>query len=231
MAFAGFPPAAFAFLRALEEDNSKRTFDAQRAAYDDALMAPARELVADLGEALQARVSPGIHADPRVNGSIFRINRDTRFSKDKTPYKTHLDLYFWEGQGRSRDCPGLFFRMTPRAVVLGAGFHHFDPPRLARFRAAVVDEKAGGALDTALAGVRRAGAEIGGETYKRVPAGVDAAHPRAALLRHGGLFAYSESPLPREASSPAFVGWCAGRLERLAPVHCWLRDTVFAPEQ
>jgi uncharacterized protein (TIGR02453 family) len=231
MAFAGFPPAAFSFLRALEEDNSKRTFDAQRAVYDESLMAPARDFVDELGEALQARVSPGIQADPRVNGSIFRINRDTRFSKDKTPYRTHLDLYFWEGPGRSRDCPGLFFRMTPRAVVLGAGFHHFDPPKLARFRSAVVDEKTGRALDRALAGVRREGAEIGGETYKRVPAGFDAAHLRADLLRCGGLFAYSESPLPREASSPAFVGWCAGRLERLAPVHCWLRDTVFAPEK
>ena len=228
MAFTGFPPAAFSFLEALEADNSKRTFEAHRAAYDDALIGPAKELVLDLGAELQGRVSPGIHADPRVNGSIFRINRDTRFSKDKTPYKTHLDLFFWEGEGRSRDCPGFFFRMTPRSVVLGAGFHHFSPERLARFRAAVADEQSGAALDRALAAVQAAGAEIGGETYKRVPAGFPAEHPRAGLLRHSGLFGYSESRLPGEAAGGAFATWCAERLELAAPVHAWLRDTVFA---
>jgi uncharacterized protein (TIGR02453 family) len=227
MAFTGFPSAAFSFLEALATDNSKRTFDAHRVAYDDALIGPARELVADLGGELQARVSPTIQADPRVGGSIFRINRDTRFSKDKTPYKTHLDLFFWEGEGRSRECPGMFLRLTPSTVLLGAGFHHFDPPRLARFRAAVVDETSGRALERALSSVRDAGAAIGGETYKRVPAGFDGSHPRAGLLLHSALFAYSESPLPSEVASGAFVGWCAGRLERMAPVHLWLRDTVF----
>ena len=228
MTFTGFPAAAFSLLEALEADNSKQTFEAYRAAYDEALIGPAKELVVDLGGELQARVSRGIHADPRVNGSIFRINRDTRFSKDKTPYKTHLDLFFWEGEGRSRDCPGFFFRMTPRSVVLGAGFHHFDPERLARFRAAVADEQSGQALDRRLAAVRAAGAEIGGETYKRVPAGFPADHARAGLLRYSGLFGYSESRLPAEAASGAFGTWCAERLERAAPVHAWLRDTVFS---
>jgi uncharacterized protein (TIGR02453 family) len=228
MAFYGFPQAAFSFLEALEADNSKRTFDRHRAAYDEGLMAPARELVSDLGAELQARISRGIHADPRVNGSIFRINRDTRFSKDKTPYKTHLDLFFWEGKGRSRECPGFFYRMTARTVVLGAGFHHFDAERLARFRAAVADERSGTALEDGIARVQAGGAAIGGETYKRVPAGFDAAHPRADILRYGGLFAYTESPLPAEAAGATFVGWCAERLEPLAPVHVWLRDSVFS---
>jgi hypothetical protein len=91
-----------------------------------------------------------------------------------------------------------------------------------------VDERSGRALDGALEAVREAGGQIGGETYKRVPPGFPAEHPRARLLRHGGLFGYSESPLPREARSGAFAGWCAERLERCAPVHTWLRDTVFS---
>jgi uncharacterized protein (TIGR02453 family) len=227
MAFTGFPRAAFSFLEALEADNSKNTFEARRDAWEDALLAPARELVADLGAELQARVSPGIHADPRVNGSIFRINRDTRFSKDKTPYRTHLDVFFWEGEGRSRECPGLFFRMTPRAIVLGAGMHGFDAPLLARYRAAVADERSGRALERAVASVREAGFELGGEAYKRVPAGFDEAHPRADLLRHGALYAVRESRLPREVSSGAFVGWCAERLAAASPVHTWIRSELF----
>ena len=81
---------------------------------------------------------PGIATEARVNGSIFRINRDTRFSKDKTPYKDHLDFWFWEGQ-RKTALSGLFLRIAPAAVTVGAGAHGFDPTRLARYRAAVAD--------------------------------------------------------------------------------------------
>jgi uncharacterized protein (TIGR02453 family) len=221
-AFGGFPPAAFRFLEALERDNSKTTFDAHRSAYEEALLEPARAFVVSLGAELQRRVSLAIHAEPRVNGSIFRINRDTRFRKDKRPYKTHLDLFFWEGEGRSRECPGFFFRMTPRTIVLGAGRHHLQGPELAAYRRAVLDDRAGNELERAIGVVAATGAELGGATYKRVPRGSDATHPRAELLKHTGLFVWRDHPLPKASASPAFAGWCADRLESLAPVHRWL---------
>lgn len=227
MAFAGFPPAAFSFLAALDADNSKATFEARRSEYDDALLEPAKDLVVDLGEELRTRVSTAIHADPRVNGSIFRINRDIRFSKDKTPYKTHLDLFFWEGAGRSRERPGLFVRITPQTVLLGSGMHRFDGPLLERYRLAVLDERSGEALAHAVDRVLAAGAELGGSTYRRVPSGLAADHPRAELLKHSALYAHQEWPLPAEVGSAAFVDWCAVRLEPLAPIHRWLSDTVF----
>src|SRR5213083_1396570 len=97
--FTGFDPAALDFLRGLGEHNDRAWFEAHRADYEGLLLAPARELVIALGERLTA-IAPGLRADPRVNGSILRINRDTRFSNDKRPYKTHLDLWLWEGDGR-----------------------------------------------------------------------------------------------------------------------------------
>ena len=229
MTFTGIAPEGFAFLEALEADNSKRTFEANRSAWEGGLLEPAKELVLELGEELRRRVSGGIHADPRVNGSIFRINRDTRFSKDKTPYKTHLDLFFWEGEGRSRECPGFFVRLTPRAIVLGAGVHHFAPAQLDRFREAVAADRSGDELETALAAVRKAGLEVGSEGYKRVPPGWPSDHPRAVLLRHDGLVAWREESLPKAAASGRLVGWCAERLERAAPVHRWLVAYVATP--
>src|SRR5439155_1012176 len=82
---------------------------------------------------------PGLRADPRVNGSILRINRDTRFSNDKRPYKTHLDLWLWEGDGPSRGCSGFFLRLEADRVGYGAGMHHFEKGMLAGYRAAVDD--------------------------------------------------------------------------------------------
>jgi uncharacterized protein (DUF2461 family) len=70
-------------------------------------MKPARQFVLAMGEQLR-QIAPGVHAEPEVNRSIFRIHRDTRFSKDKTPYKTNLELLFWEGEGHRMECPGFY---------------------------------------------------------------------------------------------------------------------------
>jgi uncharacterized protein (TIGR02453 family) len=220
MKFTGFRPEGLEFLERIAADNSKRTFEENRTAYERGLLAPAKSFVVALGEELRP-VAPGVHAEPRVNGSIFRQNRDTRFSKDKRPYKTHLDLFFWEGAGRSRECPGFFFRLTPTRVVLGAGLHHFDRKNLLeRYREAVGADGTGEALERALAQAK--GTELGGVAYKRVPPGFDPTHPRAELLKHDGLFVWTDYALPGTVTSARFVRWCATRLEPLAPVHRWL---------
>ena len=227
MAFSGFPRAGLEFLAGLASDNSKRYFDAHRATYEEALLEPARDFVTALGDELKRRVSPGIHADPRVNGSIFRINRDTRFSKDKTPYKTHLDLFFWEGVGRSRECPGFFFRLGPDVLLLGAGMHRFDARRLEAYREAVAADGPGRALESAVAGVTRGGSvQIGGKSFKRVPQGFDPAHQRAELLKHDGLYVWTEAPPSKLVHEAGLVAWCAERSEPLAPVHRWLVETL-----
>jgi uncharacterized protein (TIGR02453 family) len=226
-AFAGFPREGLEFLEGLATDNSREYFDAHRTTYESELLAPAKDFVVALGGELRSRVSAGIRAEPRINGSILRINRDTRFSTDKRPYKEHVDFWFWESDAPSRERPGLFVRLRPATVTLGAGMHRFEPPVLAAYRAAVADEGTGRALEEALAaatGLR--GATVGGLAYKRVPRGFAADHPRAELLRHDALYVSGEWKLPRSASRAAFVGWVAERLERLAPVERWLTATL-----
>ena len=226
-AFAGFPREGLEFLEGLAADNSREYFDIHRDTYESALLQPAKGFVVALGDELRARVSPAIRAEPRINGSILRINRDTRFSADKRPYKEHLDFWFWEGEAPSRERPGLFVRLRPATVTLGAGMHRFEPEALAAYRAAVADEASGRGLEQAIVdamGVR--GATVGGLQYKRVPRGFDADHPRAELLRHSALYVSGDWKLPRSVSSPAFVGWTAEKLERIAPVERWLSATL-----
>jgi uncharacterized protein (TIGR02453 family) len=221
--FAGFPSEGLELLAGLAENNTREYFDAHRDVYESALLAPAKAFVVALGEELHARVSPGLRAEPRVNGSILRINRDTRFTTDKRPYKEHLDLWFWEGEGPSREHPGYFIRVRPETVALGAGMHRFDGRALAAYRAAVAADDTGRALEEALAAANAVrGVAVGAPALKRVPRGFDADHARADLLRHDGLFVGGEWRLPRAVSRPAFVGWTADRLERMAPVERWL---------
>jgi len=224
-AFAGFPEATFRFLSGLAAHNEKAWFEAHRADYEAGYVAPAKALVSALGPRLRA-IAPELSFEPRINGSIFRINRDVRFSKDKTPYKPHLDLWFWEGERRGWETPGFFFRLFAGRLLLGAGLHGFDKTQLAAYRDAVLDERAGSALETLLRKLAAAGYAPGEPRRKTVPRGFDKAHPRAALLLYEGLHAAWEGPLPREARSASFVAWCAKHYAALHPVSAWLRAHV-----
>ena len=99
MAFTGFSKDTIAFLRELEKNNTKVFFDANKARFEKVWVEPAMALVMAVGPALQKR-TPAISFEPRIGGSLMRMNRDVRFSKDKSPYKTHLDLFFWEGEDK-----------------------------------------------------------------------------------------------------------------------------------
>ena len=134
--FSGFDQRGFDFLQGLEADNNKAYFDAHRPDFDEGLMAPARAFVVAVGDRLHRDYSAGILAEPKVNRAIRRMPRDTRFSNDKTPYKTHLDLWFQHGQGRTH---GFFFRLFHDRVCIGGGTHGFDKPTLAAYREAVAD--------------------------------------------------------------------------------------------
>jgi uncharacterized protein (TIGR02453 family) len=209
----------------LERNNERGWFQANRDRYESFVLEPAREFVEAMGVALR-RFAKNVNADPRVGGSISRINRDTRFSMDKRPYKNHLDLYFWEGSGKSRESPGYWFRLAPKQLILAAGMHRFEPALLERFRAAVDDEKRGRALARALEKVRADGVEVGGQQYKRVPRGYPADHPRSELLLYGSLFAWIEQRVPREARTAEFPRYCAERYRKLKPVEDWVADLM-----
>jgi len=219
-----FSARTVAFLAQLRDHNDRDWFRVNRAAYDEALMPEAKAFVVAMGHALAAHTSD-LHAEPRVNGSLFRIHRDTRFSKDKRPYKDHLDMMFWVGDGRSRERPGYFFRLTPDRVHLGAGSHGLDKAELGRLRDAVAGGP-GVALQALVEDLRGAGYEVGGQTYKRVPRGYDPNHERADLLRHSALFAASDTPHPPGLGGVGFVGWCDAHFRAVAPLLAWMREHV-----
>lgn len=222
MTFTGFTPESTGFLRSLAAQNTRDWFEAHRAAYESLLLEPARGLVVELGARLRD-LSPDIRADPRVNGSILRIARDTRFSNDKTPYKTHLDLWFWQGSGPSREHPGYFLRLTGSDLALGAGRHLFDAAALDRYRAAVADEKGGAALERALKKVRAAGRyTIGGRELRRLPAHCEVPPARAELLLHTGLWAEMRTEHPRQLFGPGFADYCFERFREVRPLQDWL---------
>lgn len=222
MSFGGFPPETRRFLSGIRAHNDKAWFEDHRDDYQQFFVAPAAAFAEALAPRLR-QIEPAVTVEPRVNGSIMRINRDIRFSKDKSPYKDHLDLWFWTGDRKGWDTSGFFFRLTPERLLLGAGMHGFMPEMLPRYRAAVLDARKGAALASTVVKLRKDGYEVGTESYKKVPAGVPADHPRAALLRHGGLHAGWEGKHPAELATPKILDFVAKRYAAVAPIHRWLR--------
>ena len=221
-AFSGFTKETVRFFAALRKNNNKEWFDRNRETYDRHVMAPAKLFVMAMGERLR-RMAPHIVAVPKVNKSIFRINRDTRFSLDSLPYKTNLGILFWDGDRPRMESSGFYFHLEPPDLWLGVGMYMIPDPLLGRFRKAVVDAKSGAEIRKITAAISAmAGSSLGGQHYKRVPAGFDAAHPNAALLKHKGLYASFESKIPAEFFSARLVDYCFKRYEPLAPLHRWL---------
>jgi uncharacterized protein (TIGR02453 family) len=220
--FSGFTKDTVRFLNGLRRNNNRDWFARNRETYEKRVMEPAKAFVAAMGAKLRT-VVPGIIAVPAVNKSIFRINRDTRFSLDPSPYKTNLGLYFWEGTKSRMESPGFYFHLEPPDLFLGSGLYMMPDNLMVKFRRAVVDPKLGKELQAILAALAKRNVyEIGGRHYKRVPAGYDPGHPNAELLKHNGLYAGCELKIPEELFSARLVDFCFDRYEALAPLHRWL---------
>ena len=222
--FNGFPRELIQFYQGLSRNNDKSWFNEHKDIYRRHVIAPAQAFVVSMGERLRV-LSPGVVADARANGagSIFRIYRDLRFSKDKQPYKTFLDIFFWEGNGKKMENPGFYFHLEPDHLMLGVGMHTFPRRLLETYRDSVVHREHGVALAQAIEQVSAKGPyNVGGRHYERIPAGYDAHHKNTDLLLHNGLYASTESPIPEELFSERILDYCFDRFEDMAPIHHWL---------
>lgn len=220
--FSGFSEDTVRFFSELRRHNNRDWFEAHRSTYETAVMEPSRAFVTAMGARLRA-ISPRVIAVPKVNKSIFRLNRDTRFSLDPSPYKTNLGLYFWEGSSSRMAASGFYFHLEPPNMILGAGVYTIPVQLLAGYRRAVVDPQKGKELGRVVALISRLkGFTIGGKHYKRIPAGFDPSHPNAELLKHTGLYAGFETLIPPELYSARLLDYCYHRFKAAAPLHRWL---------
>jgi uncharacterized protein (TIGR02453 family) len=172
-----FDAELFRFLRELKEHNDRAWFTANKARYQAVVQEPLLGFIAAFAKPLR-EISPAFIADPRPSGgSMFRIYRDTRFSNDKTPYKTHAAAQFRHRDGRDVHAPGFYLHLEPGNVFCGAGIWHPDGATLGRIRDAIVDSprswrQAAAAVED---GEPRHGR--GGESLKRPPRGYAPDHP------------------------------------------------------
>lgn len=218
-AFAGFPAAGLAFLRQLPT-RDKAWFAANRPDYERTILDPAKAFAEAIGARLQGELSPAIVVEPRVNGAIAPINRDLRFSADKTLYKDHLLFRWWEG-GDKQSSPTLFVRLAADQVGFATGVSFATPDR---WRERVADVQTGPLLADAIETLRgNKPIAVVGADLKRPPAPWTADHPRSGLLLHKSAFQVRWSePTPSAVTTADFADWCMARLLHCASIQRWL---------
>jgi uncharacterized protein (TIGR02453 family) len=205
----------FAFLRELADHNDREWFNANKSRYEDDIKEPALAFIEDIGHRLP-EVAPYLTADKR---SMFRIYRDTRFSKDKTPYKTHVGLYFRHARSADMDTGGMYLHLEPGHVFMGAGIWHPGTPALKRIRDALVARPEG--WRNALAAVGPAWKLANGEALKRPPAGFSADHPLIADIKRKS-FAITSPLTQKDVTAGGFLDECADRAAQARPYMAYL---------
>jgi len=216
--FAGFDPALPRYLAALEKNNEKSWFEAHRAEYERLYLEPSKAFTAAMLPRLAA-----LGAGAPSTGGLMRIHRDTRFSADKTPYKTALHMRYVA----TKTGPALMFRITKDSLGVAAGCFGFaDAKQLARYRNALDDPKALRALQAAIARAEKAGFSLPEPHLARMPRGVDPEHAAGSLLRRKGLSLGGDRPLPDELFGPRAVDTILARFRELWPVYDWITAHV-----
>jgi uncharacterized protein (TIGR02453 family) len=179
--FTGWPPEALEWFRELEADNSRAWFHAHRTIYDAAVRGPLESLLAEL-------------ADEFGDGKVFRPNRDTRFSADKSPYK----LQIYAVVPRAGGGGGWYVQLREEGLYVGGGLYAPDRRALASVRAAIAADRTGRELERVVAGLEARGLElIRDGALKTAPRGYPVEHPRIELLRLGHLAAGVQHPVRR----------------------------------
>lgn len=180
-----FSAEVFQFLRQLKKNNDREWFAANKERYHKVIVDPALAFIADFAAPL-AGLAPHFVADPRpTRGSLFRIYRDTRFSGDKTPFKTHVGIHFRHESGKDVHAPLYYLHLEPGGCFLGAGIWHPDSRTLTKLRSAIVAnpaqwKKATGKL------------ELGGDSLSRPPKGFSAEHPLIEDLKRKDYIAAAD---------------------------------------
>jgi uncharacterized protein (TIGR02453 family) len=205
--FRGWPEECQRFFIGLELDNSKKYFDANRSTYEEAVKGPMVALI----ESLESDYG---------SGKVFRANRDIRFSKDKSPYKTNIAGYAgMEGNGG-------YISLDARGLTVASGRYGFTPEELNKYRKKVASEATGTQLMAVVTKLERSGYKIGGEELKRVPAGFPQDHPRERLLRRKLVYIYKNFGLRPWLGSTAARKQIIKVFTDASPLNDWMKRNV-----
>ena len=211
--FPGFPPEALQFFKGLARHNNRDWFQPRKPIFEEQVKAPMRQLVEALNSAMKS-FAPEYATDP--DKAIYRIYRDTRFSKDKTPYKDHIAASFFRQGTGPHKYGGYYVHISHKEVAVGGGVYMPEPEVLLAIREHIGAHHPRLRKILAAPAVRRLLGELQGDQLARVPKGFPATHPAADLLRFKSFILYTNLS-PELATTPQFFSELLTRFRAMKP--------------
>jgi uncharacterized protein (TIGR02453 family) len=223
-AFEGFPAEGFTFLRALARNNRREWFQPRKAIYDACVRAPMTRLVEAINGAL-ARFAPAYINEPEK--AIYRVYRDTRFSPNKTPYKTHIAAIFPRRGLAKHACGGLYFSVSPAEIEIAGGVYMPEQEQLLAIRTHLAGHHERFRRLMRARKLRALLGEMMGEQLARVPKGFPSDHPAADLIRYRQWLwdVTLDAPL---AATPKILDEVVSRFRAMIPVVEFLNEPLVA---
>lgn len=219
-----FSKATFKFLDELAAHNTREWFEANKDRYEALVREPALDFIAAMDAPL-AKFAPNFRAEPRkMGGSLMRVYRDTRFSRDKTPYKTNVGIQFRHSLGKDVHAPGFYVHLAPEGCFLGVGCWRPEPDALGRIRDLVAAEPErwfAARDDKRFARIW----ELSGDRLSRPPKGYAADHPAVEDLKYKDFVAMAALDFD-EAAGPGLVKIATTRFTAAAPFMAFLCDAI-----
>ena len=222
MSFVHYPKKSLGFLREIRKNNNKEWFESHKEEYTQLILEPSRAFVEEMGEHLQALV-PTINAIPKINQSLFRIYRDTRFSKDKTPIKSKVGVIFWQGNDIRMQSSCFYLHFSPQELLAASGIRTFDPDLLAAYRDYIKVDAHREALHNILENLKAKGYVIEAPGYKRLPRGFEKEMSLEYLARMKAVAVYHTLPAAT-ISKKSFIPELFKHYEQFLPLQEWLYE-------
>ena len=222
MSFTAFPKASLKFLARIRCNNTKEWFEAHRREYEMLILEPSRSCVVELGEHLQALV-PTVNALPKVNGSLFRIYRDIRFSNDKTPMKSRIGLIFWQGHGKRMQSSAFYLHFSPDELFVAAGIRGFSQAMRSCYRHYIKQARHREALHRIITEMQGAGFAIPEPKYRRLPREFESTLKDEVLTRYDSMYVFTTFP-PDTISSEEFIPLLYETFEAMLPLQQWVYE-------
>lgn len=217
-------PETFSYLQALSANNNKDWFTAHREDYEAYWLEEAKRIVMDLSS-MMSQLDPPHLSEPKINGSIRRINRDVRFSQDKSPYNPRLHLVFYTGH-HAQKSPAIHIVVQPEGVGMGVGQWSLTKDELGRYYEAVIDAGSGQALEMLVSDCEAKDLHLTDESLKRLPRGLPDDTGRDRFLKRKGLVVLTgDNHLKSSVLSNKTE--FRGLIETLAALNKWLCDHVY----
>ena len=226
--FNGFSPKFFKFFRELSKNNNRAWFNANKDRYKQEVVQPISEFIEALAPKLE-KVSKHYVADPRPNGgSMFRIYRDVRFSKDKRPYKENAGVHLRHARGKDAHAPGFYIHLSPREVFYGGGIWYPPSPHLKKIREAIRDDGAAWKRVANNKKIKERCGGIRGDGLVRPPKGFDADEPSIEDIKRKSFFAMTSAPA-KSIQSEDFVDEVYESMKTAKPLMKFVCDALDVP--